>query len=66
MTAVAEFDNDIQALLGRHRRVVARVGMLAALLSVPVAGTALVGASILQRVGHAGFTSDRRAKGPDI
>jgi hypothetical protein len=26
VTAVAEFDQDIQALLGGHRRVVARVG----------------------------------------
>ena len=31
MTAVAEFDNDIQALLRRHRRVVARVGFIGVL-----------------------------------
>ena len=28
VTAVAEFDKDIQALLSRHRRVVARVGFI--------------------------------------
>jgi hypothetical protein len=31
VTAVAEFDNDIQALLGGHRRVVARVGCIGVL-----------------------------------
>jgi hypothetical protein len=31
VTAVAEFDNDIQALLGRHRRVVERVGFIGVL-----------------------------------
>src|ERR1035441_1859643 len=31
VTAVAEFDKDIQALLSRHRRVVARVGLIGCL-----------------------------------